>query len=251
MPDLTAVGDILFFTAETYSEEYYSGVELWKSDGTEEGTVLLKDLTPEGSSYPGDLVAVDGVLFFASNDQNDDRELWRSDGTETGTFRTQDLAPGPFSSSPRGMTLAGSRLFFSADDVVLGREPWAGRAAILAHRPDRAMADLRAEVEDLGLPEGTEQSLITKLRDRGSGPRSEPWQLRSARAPGFVHEVEGLSSGLITAEARASLLQFAQEILDLLAEEVPVSPLPPQERRPGGTRRTGETQPSGRWLAGQ
>jgi len=113
------------------------------------------------------------------------------------------------------------------------------------------MADLRAEVEDLGLPEGTKQSLITKLRTaeaalgRSHG-NSAPHVLQA-----FVHEVEGLSSGLITAEARASLLQFAQEILDLLAEEVPVSPLPPQERRPGGTRRTGETQPSGRWLAGQ
>src|SRR5829696_10591122 len=39
---LTPVGDTLFFTA---SDEGH-GRELWKTDGTPEGTVLVKDLTP-------------------------------------------------------------------------------------------------------------------------------------------------------------------------------------------------------------
>lgn len=239
---LTAVGDTLFFTAETYTDVFYSGEELWKSDGTEEGTVLVKDLTPEASSSPDDLVAVDGVLFFSAWDQNDERELWRSDGTEAGTVRTQDLAPGPFSSYPQGMTVAGSRLFFSAEDVVLGREPWAGRAAILARLPDRAMADLRGEVEGLGLPQGVEQSLIAKLRAAEaalSRRDGNPAAMRLLQA--FIQQVEALSAGQITDTARANLLQFAQDIVDLLAGEVPVSPLPPEHGRPSkaGVREPG------------
>ena len=46
---MTAVGDTLFFTAD----DGVNGNELWKSDGTEAGTVLVKDINPgSGSSSP-------------------------------------------------------------------------------------------------------------------------------------------------------------------------------------------------------
>ena len=41
-PSLTAVGSTLFFTAGDGTH----GPELWKSDGTEAGTVLVKDIHP-------------------------------------------------------------------------------------------------------------------------------------------------------------------------------------------------------------
>ena len=49
MPDdsdpssLTGVGGTLFFTAD----DGIHGRELWKSDGTKAGTVLVKDIDPE------------------------------------------------------------------------------------------------------------------------------------------------------------------------------------------------------------
>ena len=43
--------------------------ELWKSDGTAAGTVLVKDINPgSGGSYPGDLTDVNGTLFFTADD---------------------------------------------------------------------------------------------------------------------------------------------------------------------------------------
>ena len=46
---LTEVGGIVFFTASTST----TGNELWKSDGTEAGTVRVKDIYPGSlSSYP-------------------------------------------------------------------------------------------------------------------------------------------------------------------------------------------------------
>lgn len=58
------------------------GVELWKSDGTVNGTSLLKDLTiGEESSWPGTFINHDDQLFFFSKGV----ELWKSDGSSGGT----------------------------------------------------------------------------------------------------------------------------------------------------------------------
>ena len=50
-----------FFHAEAYGH----GPELWKSDGTEAGTVLVKDINPGPDGWrPKYLTAVGGTLFF-------------------------------------------------------------------------------------------------------------------------------------------------------------------------------------------
>ena len=53
------------------------GIELWKSDGTAAGTVLVADIRPgsDGSS-PDDLAFVNGALFFAADDGRNGREPW-------------------------------------------------------------------------------------------------------------------------------------------------------------------------------
>ena len=44
------VGNTLFFQASGYPDGVNNGVELWKSDGTADGTVLVKDIKPGVSS---------------------------------------------------------------------------------------------------------------------------------------------------------------------------------------------------------
>jgi ELWxxDGT repeat protein len=45
------------------------GRELWRSDGTEEGTYLVKDiLLGEGSSEPAMLTSASGRLYFVARD---------------------------------------------------------------------------------------------------------------------------------------------------------------------------------------
>ena len=49
---------------------YFSGAgELWRSDGTEAGTYLVKDINPGvGDGGPSFLTNVNGTLFFSAND---------------------------------------------------------------------------------------------------------------------------------------------------------------------------------------
>ncbi len=72
-----------------------SGIELWKSDGTAAGTVLVKDIRPGiFNSNPLSLTNVNGTLFFAANDGVTGFELWKSDGTAAGTVMVKELTPG-------------------------------------------------------------------------------------------------------------------------------------------------------------
>ena len=75
---LTAFDDTLLFSAYDQS----SGRELWKSDGTSAGTVLVSDMRPGfNGTFPMDLTPVGSTLYFDAHDGSAGRELWKSDGT--------------------------------------------------------------------------------------------------------------------------------------------------------------------------
>jgi len=58
------IGNVVYFTA--YNS--LTGAELWRSDGTAAGTVLLKDILPgSGGSDPSSLTNVNGVLYFVAD----------------------------------------------------------------------------------------------------------------------------------------------------------------------------------------
>jgi ELWxxDGT repeat protein len=102
---------------------------LWTSDGTAEGTTLVRDIQPgTGSSTPVNLTDVSGTVVFAATTsslgQQFGQELWRSDGTEDGTVLTGNIKFGGGSSSPSWLTFASGVLFFTADDGQRGRELW-------------------------------------------------------------------------------------------------------------------------------
>lgn len=109
------------------------GIELWTSDGTAAGTMMVKDINPgEGSglleagsiSFSGFMEA-GATLFFVADDGVHGRELWKSDGTATGTQMVKDIweADGG-NSDPGGLTKHGSMVYFSADDGLHGEELW-------------------------------------------------------------------------------------------------------------------------------
>jgi ELWxxDGT repeat protein len=67
------VGSTLYFTAD----DGVNGRELWQSDGTAAGTVLVGDIRPGSyGSYPFSLTAVGNTLFFTANDGVNGWELW-------------------------------------------------------------------------------------------------------------------------------------------------------------------------------
>ena len=122
--DLASSGGILFFEANDGPGGH--GDELWRSNGSETGTTLVKDINPSGSSSPYELTEVGAEVFFRADDGTYGRELWASDGSEAGTRRVKDINPGAGYSYPGGLTEVNGHLFFHADDGALGhgRELW-------------------------------------------------------------------------------------------------------------------------------
>ena len=101
------------------------GRELWKSDGSPDGTTMVMDINPGlASSNPLDAAALDGQLFFTADDGVHGYELWRTDGTEAGTSIVKDVNPGDASSSTDHLVSSGGLLFFGANDGVHGFELW-------------------------------------------------------------------------------------------------------------------------------
>jgi ELWxxDGT repeat protein len=120
-PGFTELGGRVYFAAADAAH----GEEIWSTDGTPEGTELVKDIAPGPlGSYPRSLVAWHGRLYFRARDIAHGMELWTSDGTAQGTRLVQDILPGPSSSTPQELTVAGESLYFSAHDGEHGRELW-------------------------------------------------------------------------------------------------------------------------------
>lgn len=77
------------------------GEELWITDGTPEGTELVKDIRMGGrSSSPFVLTRFNDLVYFCATDGIHGTELWRSDGTPEGTRMVTDLLPGTMGSNP-------------------------------------------------------------------------------------------------------------------------------------------------------
>jgi ELWxxDGT repeat protein len=90
-----------------------SGAELWATDGTSTGTVLVSNITSgQLSSQPHAYVIVNDVLYFVA-----ETFLFRSDGTSSGTTRVKQV-------ESSNLTAMGSKLFFVGNDSTHGYEPW-------------------------------------------------------------------------------------------------------------------------------
>lgn len=119
--DFLDVAGQVFFTADSDSH----GRELWKTDGTEAGTVMVKDIRPGiGGSNPQQLISFQGELYFSADDGSNGFEFWKSDGTDAGTVMVKNIRPGWFGSYPSRFTILGSGLYFTADNGTNGTELW-------------------------------------------------------------------------------------------------------------------------------
>ncbi len=118
--NLTRAGSTLYFTVNDPA----TGMELWKSNGTDSTTTLVKDIYPGAmSSSPSGLTAVGSTVYFRAYTASG-HELWKTDGTEAGTVMVKDINPGTASSNPATLLNAGGVLYFSATNGVHGAELW-------------------------------------------------------------------------------------------------------------------------------
>lgn len=115
--DLIAWNGLLYFGAD----DGVYGNEVWKSDGTETGTVMVKDIHEgPGSSdsfeymnatigWNRSFAVLGDYIYFAATSSNDWSALWKSDGTDAGTSEV-------FSVSPSDTTVLNGALYFRGFD---------------------------------------------------------------------------------------------------------------------------------------
>ncbi|MEP6951529.1 MAG: ELWxxDGT repeat protein [Ginsengibacter sp.] len=114
-----------------------TGTEVYITDGTSAGTVLVSDINPGAAgSAPGLMALLNGFLYFAATRPAEGRELWRTDGTPGGTTLVKDIQPGPVGSFAADLDIFhpfiipsfifsnGSYLLFAANTTGSGNELW-------------------------------------------------------------------------------------------------------------------------------
>jgi ELWxxDGT repeat protein len=115
----------VYFQAETSD----TGSEFWRTDGSEAGTIMIRDICPgidsgiNWNNHPA--AAFANKLFFAATDCGArGNELWVSDGSEAGTVALVDGPGAPV--NPQQLSAIDGKLYFSAGDEAqtAGRELW-------------------------------------------------------------------------------------------------------------------------------
>ncbi|MCA9171076.1 MAG: hypothetical protein KDB23_25560, partial [Planctomycetales bacterium] len=104
----TQLGDAVYFIAETGA----TGSELWRTDGTHDGTQLVRTIAPADAGRSDELISFGDTLYFNGYDADAGWELWTSDGTAGGTQRFIDIAPGSYGSSPHALTEVNGHIYF-------------------------------------------------------------------------------------------------------------------------------------------
>ena len=88
LKDITSFGSSSFSNFTPYNNKLYflnNNTELWSTDGTNAGTILVKN----GLAYASDLIVFAGKIYFYNNGF-----LWNSDGTTLGTVAVSTINNG-------------------------------------------------------------------------------------------------------------------------------------------------------------
>lgn len=122
----TAMGDTVYFVAK----DPQAGAELWRTDGTQAGTTLVKDINPGvASAWPSQLTVVNGTLYFVADDGAHGYELWKSDGTAIGTTLVKDIYPGATQSGISELLNLNGTLLFIATSPAAEAQLWRSNGA--------------------------------------------------------------------------------------------------------------------------
>jgi ELWxxDGT repeat protein len=112
----TAMNGKLYFSAQgTPGDD-----ELWVTDGTIQGTSLVKAINPGQGAALGNLVYVNNHILFMATDNDTTWDLWSTDGTDTGTLKIAALGqPTNSALGPYNVSTMGNRLLFCSKQDLL------------------------------------------------------------------------------------------------------------------------------------
>lgn len=102
------------------------GREPWITDGTPEGTHLVKDINEDGYASLGVEygVYIGNTYYFSADDGVHGQELWKSDGTASGTVMVKDIIVGQVGAAPEKLTVMDNSLYFFTTNNSSGKTLW-------------------------------------------------------------------------------------------------------------------------------
>lgn len=167
------------------------GAELWKTNGTMGGTVLLKDIAPgydaggiPKPSSPRDLVEFNGKLYFTAEIGNQ-RRIWSSDGTEAGTKLTINYQLSNVPNGPPQLQIYQGQLYFPAR--VDGF--WKLHRSPGTHTGTTALSTLFQSIGQMAV-EGSTLYFAAKTNAYGT----ELWKVTGSGSPQLVKDIHPGSS---------------------------------------------------------
>lgn len=122
--NLVVINNIALF----FADDGTTGYELWRSDGTAEGTFLLFDTTPENRAHydyslnQNQVVFFNDYIYFTFDHPDYGKEIWKTQGEKGSTSLVSDYETGANNFSPRDFRVIGTRLLFIADTLANGQE---------------------------------------------------------------------------------------------------------------------------------
>lgn len=117
-PEMVSANNQLYFYAILNEGE---GYKMLRSDGTRDGTVILKDTyVPTQSSHPDGFVTFQGITYFTAAGTHPyfNTDVWRTDGTLEGTFRLHRFGYIP------EIKISGSTVYFMGTNSNHAYELW-------------------------------------------------------------------------------------------------------------------------------
>jgi ELWxxDGT repeat protein len=130
-------GELYYFVRSNLT----GGTEMWKTDGTPGGTVMVRTLPGRDSDFiPSAGTVMDGVLYFLGATGTGTLGLWRSDGTSAGTSLVTEVPSGITKVVPaeHRLVMTGGRFgtppypLWVSDGTAAGTQPLSALAGALA-----------------------------------------------------------------------------------------------------------------------
>jgi len=197
------------------------GIELYRTDGTPEGTYLVKDIDSrapnflEGNGAPDFFAEIGGLLYFIANDGVHGKAVWRSDGTNGGTWMVKDLNPSSVAGSIEYLFNVNGYFCFRGSSPV-GEVPWisdgteAGTRVLVAPNPDN--------LRDSNYFTAYKGNLIL------SGKRGTDIGLWLVNIPPIVESIAATSPNLSNATTVDFTVTFSEEVNGVDANDFTVLP---------------------------
>ena len=115
--NMVTFNNAVYFISDTST---LGNLELWKTDGTNAGTVKVKEINPGNKGiidFLENMTVAGNYLYFMADDGTHGTELWRTDGTTNGTTMVKDITTGIASTNTSGLLFTvNNKVVFTALD---------------------------------------------------------------------------------------------------------------------------------------